>query len=220
MNAGDVVNVLLCDDHAPTRRSYATLIGIEPDLRVVGAVGDGAACVAAVEQKRPDVVLMDIRMPVMDGLEATRRVQALPHPPKVVVLTTFDLDDYVFQALRAGASGFLLKDAPPGSVVDAVRVVARGDALLAPSVTRRLLDAFADRRLRTRSEEETTAGSLSARETDVLRLVGQGKSNAEIAAELFVEETTVKTYVSRILVKLGRRNRVELAIFCYENGLV
>jgi DNA-binding NarL/FixJ family response regulator len=220
VNAGDVVNVLLCDDHAPTRRSYATLIGIEPDLRVVGAVGDGAACVAAVEQKRPDVVLMDIRMPVMDGLEATRRVQALPHPPKVVVLTTFDLDDYVFQALRAGASGFLLKDAPPGSVVDAVRVVARGDALLAPSVTRRLLDAFADRRLRTRSEEETTAGSLSARETDVLRLVGQGKSNAEIAAELFVEETTVKTYVSRILVKLGRRNRVELAIFCYENGLV
>jgi DNA-binding NarL/FixJ family response regulator len=213
------LRLVVCDDHAPTRGSYVTLLAAEPDLEVVAEAANGVEAVDAVRRFAPDVLVMDVRMPVMDGIAATRAVQLLEDPPKVVILTTFDLDDYVLSALRAGASGFLVKDSPPGALVEAVRVVAAGDALLSPSVTRRLLDSFAGRQLRTHAEAAQTLAALSPREADVLRLVGTGLSNTEIAHRLFIEESTVKTYVSRLLTKLGARNRVALAILVHEQGL-
>lgn len=190
----------------------------EDDLVVIAEAEDGAEAVRVARAERPDVILMDVRMPEVDGLEATRQITETASDSKVIVLTTFDLDDYVYGALRAGASGFLLKDAPADDLVAAIRVVARGDALLAPSVTRRLISEFAGR-------PETGAAvtgldELTDRETEVLRLLATGKSNAEIAEELFVSETTVKTHVSHVLTKLGLRDRVQAVVAAYESGLV
>jgi DNA-binding NarL/FixJ family response regulator len=216
------VRVLIVDDQAMVRQGFAALLGAQPDLVVVGDAADGAAGVTAAREYAPDVVLMDIRMPVLDGVEATRRiVNAGPglHRPKVLMLTTFDLDDYVFEALRAGASGFLLKDAPAADLVHAVRVVAGGDGLLAPSVTRRLIAEYAGRPRPDRPRPERL-NALTARETDVLRLIARGRSNTEIADELVVAEQTVKTHVGRILSKLDLRDRAQAVVFAYETGLI
>jgi DNA-binding NarL/FixJ family response regulator len=211
-----MIKVLIADDQAMIREGFGALLGAQPDLVVVGDAGDGAAAVTAARELRPDVVLMDIRMPVMDGLEATRR---LADGPKVLILTTFDLDDYVYEALRAGASGFLLKDAPAADLINAVRVVAAGDALLAPSVTRRLIAEFAGRPKSDRPRP-AALNALTPRETDVLRLIARGRSNQEIAAELVVAEQTVKTHVGRVLGKLALRDRAQAVVFAYETGLV
>ena len=216
------VRVLLVDDQEMVRAGFRMILeghGID----VAGEASDGEQAVAAVKSLQPDVVLMDIRMPNVDGLEATRRVVALgPDAPRVLILTTFDLDEYVFEALRAGAAGFLLKDAPPEDLVNAIGVVARGDALLAPSVTKRLIEEFSRARTRSTSHPEPTAalGTLTTRETEVLRLVARGLSNGEIAEDLFVSEATVKTHVSNVLMKVGARDRVQLVVFAYENGFV
>ena len=187
---------------------------------VAGEAADGAAAVALAASERPDVVLMDVRMPVMDGLEATRRIAASgADAPKVVILTTFDLDDYVYEALRAGASGFLLKDAPRADLVAAIRVAAAGDALLAPSVTRRLIEAFAARPAAVAPSPSRLA-SLTPRERDILTLVARGRSNAEIASDLVVSEATVKTHVGHLLAKLGLRDRVQAVILAYETGAI
>jgi DNA-binding NarL/FixJ family response regulator len=211
-----MIKVLIADDQAMVREGFGALLGAQPDVVVVGDAADGAAAVTAARELRPDVVLMDIRMPVMDGLEATRRLQ---DGPKVLILTTFDLDDYVYEALRAGASGFLLKDAPAADLINAVRVVAAGEALLAPSVTRRLIAEFAARPNADRPRP-TALNALTPRETDVLRLIARGRSNQEIAAELVVAEQTVKTHVGRVLAKLGLRDRAQAVVFAYETGLV
>ncbi len=216
------IRVVIVDDQAMVRQGFAALLGAQPDLVVVGDAADGAAGVAAARDYAPDVVLMDIRMPVLDGVEATRRiVNPGPglHSPKVLMLTTFDLDDYVFEALRAGASGFLLKDAPAADLVHAVRVVAGGDGLLAPSVTRRLIAEYAGRPRPDRPRPERL-NALTARETDVLRLIARGRSNTEIADELVVAEQTVKTHVGRILSKLDLRDRAQAVVFAYETGLI
>jgi DNA-binding NarL/FixJ family response regulator len=212
------LRLLLADDQALIRTGFRMILSAEPGMRVVGEAEDGARAVELARALRPDVVLMDIRMPVMDGIEATRRILADGEAPRVLVLTTFDLDEYVFAAVRAGASGFLLKDSPPEALVDAVRVVAAGDALLAPSVTRRLIDRFAA----TDPEPTGTAAmdALTEREREVLALVARGLSNAEIAGRLVVSETTVKTHVSRVLGKLGLRDRVQAVVAAYESGLV
>jgi DNA-binding NarL/FixJ family response regulator len=214
-----VIRVLVVDDQEMVREGFSALLGAQEDIEVVGSAGDGVAAVAEVRRLLPDVVLMDIRMPEMDGLAATRLLAADPHPVKVLVLTTFDLDDYVYDALRAGASGFLLKHAPARELVDAVRVVARGDALLAPSITKRLIEDFVKSRpgrgVRPRGLEV-----LTERETEVLRLIAQGMSNVEIAGHLFLAEQTVKTHVSRVLMKLGLRDRAQAVIAAYESGLV
>ena len=211
-----MIKVLIADDQAMVREGFGALLGAQPDLVVIGTAADGAAAVAMARELRPDVVLMDIRMPVMDGLEATRR---LIDGPKVLILTTFDLDDYVYEALRAGASGFLLKDAPAADLIHAVRVVAGGDALLAPSVTRRLIAEFAGRRPADRPRP-AALNALTPRETDVLRLIARGLSNQEIAADLVVAEQTVKTHIGRILAKLNLRDRAQAVVFAYETGLV
>jgi DNA-binding NarL/FixJ family response regulator len=211
-----MIKVLIADDQAMVRQGFGALLGAQPDLVVVGDAADGAAAVTAARELRPDVVLMDIRMPVMDGLEATRR---LTDGPKVLILTTFDLDDYVYEALRAGASGFLLKDAPAADLINAVRVVAGGEALLAPSVTRRLIAEFATRP-RAGRPRPAALNALTPRETDVLRLIARGRSNQEIAADLVVAEQTVKTHVGRILAKLALRDRAQAVVFAYETGLV
>lgn len=190
----------------------------EDDLVVIAEAEDGAEAVRVARAERPDVILMDVRMPEVDGLEATRQITETASDSKVIVLTTFDLDDYVYGALRAGASGFLLKDAPADDLVAAIRVVARGDALLAPSVTRRLISEFAGRP--EAGAAVTGLDELTDRETEVLRLLATGKSNAEIAEELFVSETTVKTHVSHVLTKLGLRDRVQAVVAAYESGLV
>ncbi|MGN6444100.1 response regulator [Amnibacterium sp.] len=215
------VRVLVVDDQAMVRAGFAALLDAQPDIEVVGQAADGAEGVRLAAETRPDVVLMDVRMPVLDGIEATRTILAdrgAP-PPKIVVLTTFDVDDYVLEALRAGASGFLLKDALPDDLVEAVRIVARGDALLSPSVTRRLIERFAARPTGT-----TAIGSdldvLTDREREVLREVAQGRSNGEIAAVLFIAEQTVKSHVSRVLTKLGLRDRAQAVVVAYESGLV
>jgi DNA-binding NarL/FixJ family response regulator len=218
------IRVLVADDQGMVREGLSVLLNAQPDIEVAGTAGDGVEAVRMAAELRPDVVLMDVRMPVRDGLEATRMIvggQASEDArvPKVLILTTFDLDEYVYEALRAGASGFLLKDASGQQLAEAVRVVAAGDALLAPSVTRRLIEAFA-RAGPPRGPTRERADWLTERETEVLALVAQGLSNAEIAAHLVVAEQTVKTHVSRILAKLGLRDRTQAVVFAYETGLV
>jgi DNA-binding NarL/FixJ family response regulator len=209
-----VTTVLLVDDQALVRGGLRLILEAEPDLTVVGTAGDGASAITAVRRFRPDVVLMDIRMPVLDGIGATKGVLTETPDTRVVMLTTFDLDEYVVEAFRAGASGFVLKTAPPGQLVAAVRTIVQGEALLAPASTRQLIE---------QSTRRITASpllsSLSARETDVLRLLARGLSNAEIAEELFVEPSTVKTHVAAVLAKLGVRDRVQAVVFAFENGV-
>ncbi len=213
-----MIRVLVVDDQALLRTGFRMILGAEPDLEVVGDAGDGEAAVALAASERPDVILMDVRMPVLDGIAATKRIVEQRGDARVLILTTYDLDEYVYDALRAGASGFLLKDAPPEQLVEAIRVIARGEALLAPRVTRRLIEEFA-RRAPPRAPTGVL-DELTEREREVLRLVARGMSNAEIAAALVVGETTVKTHVARILDKLGVRDRVQAVVMAYEHGLV
>ena len=213
------VRVVIADDQGMVRSGFTTLLNSEPDIEVVGEAVNGQEAITRAIQLRPDVILMDVRMPVLDGLQATRQITAMDGAPRVLVLTTFDLDDYVYQALRWGASGFLLKDASARELAEAVRVVAAGDALLSPSVTRRLIVEFA-RMGAPRGPSRKTLQDLTERETEVLALVAQGLSNAEIAGRLVVAEQTVKTHVSRILMKLGLRDRTQAVVLAYESGLV
>ena len=212
------VRVVIADDQALVRGGFRMILDAKDDVEVVGEAGEGGEAVALVERLRPDVVLMDVRMPVLDGIEATRRIVSSGAPTRIIMLTTYDIDEYVFGALRAGASGFLLKDVRPPDLVEGIRVVARGDALLAPSVTRRLLDRFAG------ALPDTTAppadlSELTDRELEVLRLVALALSNAEIAARLHLSEATVKTHVSSVLRKLGLRDRVQAVVLAYDVGL-
>jgi DNA-binding NarL/FixJ family response regulator len=214
------IRVLVVDDQELVRSGFCVILDAAEGIAVVGEAGNGEAAVAAAQAHEPDVVLMDIRMPGMDGLEATRLItRASPASPKVVMLTTFDLDEYVYEALRAGASGFLLKDAPRRDLIAAVRAAAAGDALLAPSVARRLIEAFA-RRPPEASPSPARLASLTARERDVLQLLARGRSNGEIAVALFVSEATVKTHVGNLLAKLGLRDRVQAVILAYETGMI
>jgi DNA-binding NarL/FixJ family response regulator len=213
------LRVVVADDQELVRTGFCVILEAA-GFTVAGEAADGAAAVALAASERPDVVLMDVRMPVMDGLEATRLITAAgPGAPKVVILTTFDLDDYVYEALRSGASGFLLKDAPRADLVAAVRVAAAGDALLAPSVTRRLIEAFA-RRPASAAPAPSRLASLTPRERDILLQVARGRSNTEIARELVVTEATVKTHVGHLLAKLGLRDRVQAVILAYETGAI
>ena len=213
------MRVVIADDQELVRTGFRAILGSEPDIEVVGEASDGREAVEYARQLRPDVVLMDIRMPRMDGLEATRRIVTGPDSkPRVLILTTFDLDEYVYEALRSGASGFMLKDNPADQLITAVHVIARGEALIAPSVTRRLISEFARRVSRTPKPDQLR--SLTVRESEVLKLVARGLSNAEIAEELYVAETTVRTHVGRILTKLGLRDRVQAVVLAYETGLV
>ncbi|MGW5279323.1 response regulator [Streptomyces collinus] len=215
-----VIRVLVADDQQMVRQGFTVLLNTKPDIEVVGQAVDGRDAVAKVGELAPDVVLMDIRMPELGGIEATRLITA-GHPGiRVLVLTTFDLDEYVYEALRAGAAGFLLKDASADQLAEAVRVVAAGDALLAPGVTRRLIAEFSRLDGSPRPPLRQRVGELTERETEVLALIAQGLSNAEIAGRLVVAEQTVKTHVGRILVKLGLRDRTQAAVFAYESGLV
>jgi DNA-binding NarL/FixJ family response regulator len=213
------IRVLICDDQALVRAGFRAILGSRPGMEIVGEAENGAEAVALAERRQPDVILMDIRMPVLDGVEATRRLVAEGSPARILVLTTFDLDEYVHAAIRAGASGFLLKDVTPAKLVEAIRIVAGGDALLAPSVTRRLLERFAAA-LPAGEQSSKVLGQLTPRETEVLRLLAAGLSNAEIASELVVSEATVKTHISSLLRKLGLRDRVQAVILAYETGLV
>ncbi len=213
------IRVLICDDQALVRAGFRAILEAQPDIEVAGEAENGAEAVALAERRAPDVILMDIRMPVLDGVEATRRLVADGSPARILVLTTFDLDEYVHAAIRAGASGFLLKDVTPAKLLEAIRIVAAGDALLAPSVTRRLLERFATT-LPQRDHSSEALAALTTRETEVLRLLAGGLSNAEIAASLVVSEATVKTHVSSLLRKLGLRDRVQAVILAYETGLV
>ena len=217
-----MIRVAVVDDEALVRRGLTLLLRLEPELEVVGEAADGAAAVALVRRERPDVVLMDIRMPGTDGLTATRTLMADPGTAstRVLILTTFDQDDYVFAAIRAGASGFLLKDTPPDQLLSAIHVVADGDALLAPAVTRRLIEEFVRRSPTVPPVPSAHLDLLTDRETEVLRAVARGRSNAEIAAELFISYATAKTHVSRLLTKLQVRDRAQLVMLAYENGIV
>jgi DNA-binding NarL/FixJ family response regulator len=212
------VRIVVADDQQVVRAGFGALLDTQPDFAVVGSAADGAEAVRVCRAQHPDVVLMDVRMPVMDGIEATRRLAA-GDGPRILMLTTFDLDEHVYDALGAGASGFLLKDVTAEHLFDAVRVVAAGEALLAPSVTRRLIDEFARQRPRPWLPG-AALDSLTPREVDVLRLVAQGLSNTEIAARLVVSDETVKTHVSRLLAKLGLRDRTQAVVMAYESGLV
>jgi len=214
------IRVLVCDDQDLVRTGFATIIDSEPDLAVAGEAADGERAVQLARRERPDVVVMDIRMPRLDGIEATRRIagRGVPNPAKVLIVTTFNLDSLVFDALRAGASGFLLKDARPAAFLDAIRTVAAGESLLAPAVTRTLIGRYAERLRPTGADDERLA-SLTAREHEVLSLVAEGLSNAEIAAALVISHETVKTYVSRILTKLDLRDRVQAVVLAHRVGL-
>jgi DNA-binding NarL/FixJ family response regulator len=214
------IRVLVCDDQALVRSGFRMILEAREDLDVVGEAEDGLQALELTWRHLPDVVLMDVRMPRLDGVEATRRLVAAGAEARVLILTTFDLDEYVFEALRAGASGFLLKDVQPAQLADAVRVVARGEALLAPTVTRRLLDRFAQALPGRPEEPPPELSSLSDREREVLSLLAQGLSNAELADRLFLSETTVKTHVSSILRKLGLRDRVQAVVLAYQAGLI
>ena len=218
---GYVIRVVLVDDQELMRVGFRMVLGAQDDMEIVGEAGNGEEAVRLAEELRPDVVLMDVRMPVLDGIEATRRLLADPTTScRVLVLTTYDLDEYVFDALKAGASGFLLKDAPPEQVFEAVRVVAAGEALLDPSVTRRLITEFAQRPQRAEPREVPALRVLTDREREVLGLVGRGFSNVEIAQRLVVSPATAKTHVARILSKLQARDRAQLVVLAYESGLV
>jgi DNA-binding NarL/FixJ family response regulator len=213
------VRVVVADDHEVVRAGFAALLETQPDFTVLGTASDGAEAVQISRELRPDVILMDVRMPGTDGIEATRQLTATTGGPRVIILTTFDLDEYVYDGLCAGASGFLLKDVTAERLFDAVRVVAAGEALLAPTVTRRLISEFA--RLRPAAQAPAAAvAQLTARETGVLRLLAQGLSNAEIAGRLVITEETVKTHVSRVLHKLALRDRAQAVVIAYESGLV
>ncbi|MFD7117884.1 response regulator [Streptomyces sp. NPDC056730] len=214
------IRVLIVDDQVMVREGFSVLLNAMPDIEVIGEAVNGREAVRQVGALHPDVVLMDIRMPELNGIEATREIVAANADAKVLVLTTFDLDEYVYQALRAGASGFLLKDASARQLADGVRVVASGEALLAPTVTRRLITEFSKLSETPRAPAMARIGDLTERETEVLVLIAQGLSNAEIAEHLVVAESTIKTHVSRILVKLGLRDRTQAAVFAYEARLV
>ena len=211
------IRVLIADDHALVRAGFRMILDATPEVEVAGEASDGAAAVEEARRLRPDVVLMDVRMPGLDGIEATRRIVALDGPPiRVLMLTTFDLQEYVFNALQAGASGFLLKDVPPAELITGIAVAARGDALLAPSITKRLIEEFA---FRAPAQPPPGLDELTARELEVLGLLARGMSNAEIAAKLVVSETTVKTHVAHVLMKLGVRDRVQAVVLAYEAGI-
>ncbi|QFU91958.1 response regulator transcription factor [Amycolatopsis sp. YIM 10] len=213
------IRVLVCDDQVLIRTGLVTIIDAQPDLEVAGECGDGRSAVDLAARLRPDVVVMDVRMPVLDGIEATRLLAGagVAEPVKVLVVTTFNLDEYVYRALRAGASGFLLKETPPAQLLHGIRTVATGSALLAPEVTRQLVGAYATR---IRPAEATSHEALTPRELEVLRLIADGLSNSEIAATLVISQETVKTFVSRILAKLGLRDRVQAVVYAYRHGLV
>jgi DNA-binding NarL/FixJ family response regulator len=222
-----VIRILLVDDQALVRAGFRMILDAEPEMEVVGEASDGREAVDQVRDLRPDVVLMDIRMPDLDGLEAARRILAgAPdtasgsNVPKILMLTTFDLDEYVYEALRAGASGFLLKDTPPEQLVSAIHVIAEGEALLSPSVTRRVISEFVKGTGPKPQAQFPRLQDLTARELEVMKAIARGLSNAEIARELFVSETTVKTHVARILMKLGLRDRVQAVVLAYEAGVV
>ncbi|OII34128.1 DNA-binding response regulator [Curtobacterium sp. MMLR14_014] len=229
--AADDLTIVLADDQELVRAGFRVILESEPGFRVVGEAADGAGAVEAVQQLRPDVVCLDVQMPGVDGLEAARRIAALPDPPAVLILTTFDSDDALFQALEAGASGFLLKNASPERLIDAVRTVAAGDALLAPDVTRRVISRATASAAVQPSATTTTAtpsttgddalavAGLTERETEVLRLLARGLSNAEIAAELYVGDATVKTHVSNVLQKLALRDRIQAVVWAFEHGV-
>ena len=214
------VRVLLCDDQALVRSGFRMVLEAREDMEVVGEAENGAEALELAARRRPDVILMDVRMPVMDGVEATRRLARTGTSARIVILTTFDSDEYVYEALRAGASAFLLKDVQPAQLVDAIRVVARGEALLAPTVTRRLLDRFAHTLPDRAGGAPAPLAELTERELEVLRLLASGLSNAELAERLFVSETTIKTHVSSILRKLNLRDRVQAVVLAYQAGLV
>jgi DNA-binding NarL/FixJ family response regulator len=214
-----VIRTLVADDQQVVREGFAALLGTQDDMTVVASAADGAEAVTFSAEHRPDVVLMDVRMPVMDGIEATRQIAAATeNGPRILILTTFDLDDYVYDALQAGASGFLLKDVPAEALFDAVRVIAGGEALLAPTITRRLIAEFA--RLRPRQVRPEALSELTPRETEILGLVAEGLSNREIAERLVLSDETVKTHVSHVLRKLGLRDRAQAVVVAYETGLV
>jgi DNA-binding NarL/FixJ family response regulator len=213
-----MIRVVIADDQALVRTGFRVILDAESDLEVVGEAGDGREAVELAQAYRPDIVLMDIRMPNLDGIDATRRLTALPRPPRVLMLTTFDLDEYVYEALRAGASGFLLKDAGADELLHAVRVVAAGDALLSPSITRRLIADYAHRP--PPSEQPAALAELTPRELEVLRLVARGLSNADIARRLVLGNATVKTHVARIFQKLDVHDRAQAVVLAYESGLV
>lgn len=218
------IRVLVCEDQALVRAGFVTILSAQPDMEVVGEAVDGRAAIHSAQELKPDVVVMDIRMPLLDGIEATRRLAGpdSPSPAKILVVTTFNVDEYVYEALRAGASGFMLKDAPPPELINAVRTVARGESLLAPAVTRTLIGRFAERvrpSAAHASPDQDRLNVLTTREHEVLLLISQGLSNAEIATELVISPETVKTYVSRILTKLDLRDRVQAVVLAYRTGL-
>jgi DNA-binding NarL/FixJ family response regulator len=214
-----MIRVVVADDQALVRGGFRLILQTQPDIEVVGEAADGREAVARTQEQRPDVVLMDIRMPGMDGLEATRRLMTTQNPPRVLMLTTFDLDEYVYDALRAGASGFLLKDVRPEQLADAVRAVAAGDTLLAPAITRRLVEQYL-RRPPPGARTPLGLGELTDRELDVLRLVARGRSNQQIAGTLFLSESTVKTHLTHLFAKLGLRDRAQAVVLAYESGLI
>ncbi|MBU6529527.1 response regulator [Streptomyces sp. NPDC057245] len=219
----DVTRVLICEDQALVRAGFVTILSAQPDMEVVGEVTDGRAAVRRAEELKPDVIVMDIRMPLLDGIEATRHLAGpeSPNPAKILIVTTFNVDEYVYESLRAGASGFLLKDAEPPELIQAVRTVARGESLLAPAVTRALIGRHAERLRPTArtSPERERLKVLTVREYEVLVLISKGLSNAEIASEMVISSETVKTYVSRILTKLDLRDRVQAVVLAYQAGV-
>ena len=214
-----MIRVIVADDQALVRGGFRLILETQPDIEVVGEAADGREAVTSAQGLRPDVVLMDIRMPGMDGLEATRRLMTTPNPPRVLMLTTFDLDEYVYDALRAGASGFLLKDVRPEQLADAVRAVAAGDTLLAPAITRRLVEQYL-RRPPPAPGRRPGLDALTDRELEVLRLVARGRSNQQIASTLFLGESTVKTHLTHLFAKLGLRDRAQAVVLAYESGLI